>query len=168
MKKLLLLLFTIINYFTFAQMPETADSMYWSTKFCDTAETFEDHLLQWTWNGTTGDCINPSEGMANAFYNEESGEVSLYLLDTYECCCQIASTPGSVGAWNFFYGSPCQIYLDSIGFIYDDPEFINWTSIKENNIEELNGIYIDMYGRRHHLQPDGLSIMNRKIYFKIK
>ena len=74
MKKLLLL-FTIVNYFTFAQMPETADSIYWSTKFCDTAETIEDHLAQWTWNGNFADCMNPSEGLVNAFYDEERGEV---------------------------------------------------------------------------------------------
>ena len=167
MKKLLLL-FTIVNYFTFAQMPETADSIYWSTKFCDTAETIEDHLAQWTWNGNFADCMNPSEGLVNAFYDEESGEVLLYLLDTYECCCQIASTPGSIGAWTFFYGSSCQEHLDSIGFIYDDPKFVNWTSIKENNTKELDEVYIDIYGRRYHTQPDGLSIMNRRIYFKIK
>ena len=145
-------------------MPETADSVYWSTKYCDTAETFEEHLTQWTWNGNALDCIQPSEAFANAFYNEKTGEVSLYLLDSYECCCQVASTPGSIGAWTFFYDSPCQAYLDSIGFIYDDPDYINWTSLNESDIE-LDGIYIDMYGIQHTIPPNALmgSQLNARV-----
>ena len=111
MKNLLLTLFTLLSTLAFAQMPETADSVYWSTKYCDTAETFEEHLTQWTWNGNALDCIQPSEAFANAFYNEKTGEVSLYLLDSYECCCEVASTPGSIGAWTFFYDSPCHCLL---------------------------------------------------------
>ena len=165
MKKILfLVLFT--SLLTYGQIPETADSVYYSTKFCDTAEsTFEAHLTQWTWNGNIGDCIQPSEEFANAFYNEKTGEVSLYLLDSYECCCQVASTPGSIGAWSFFYESPCQTYLDSIGFIYDDPKYINWTSLEENI--KLNGIYIDMYGIQHTIPPKGLSVKDKTKYIRL-
>ncbi len=106
--------------------------------------------------------------MIDAFYNEEANIVSLVLLDTYECCCQVASAPGSESAWNGFFGSNCQTYLDSIGFIYDDPEYVNWTSIEENIINEFNGVYIDIYGRMYIEQPNGLSILNRKKYFKVK
>ena len=31
---------------------------------------------------------------------------------------------------------------------------------------ELNGIYIDMYGRYHTLPPKGISIMNKKTYIR--
>ena len=166
MKNLFLVLFTLLLTSAFAQMPETADSVYWTPKYCDTAEsTFEAHLVQWTWNGNVGDCIQPSEPMANAFYNEKTGEVGLVLKDTYECCCQQASLPGSEAVMTFFMGSPCQTYLDSIGFIYNDPNYINWTSLSENNIK-LNGIYIDMYGKQYTTPPKGLSIMNGKKYYK--
>ena len=164
MKTLFLVLFT--SLLTYSQIPETADSVYWSVKYCDSAEnTLEAHMNQWTWNGNVGDCIQPSEQFAEAFYDEETGEVDLYLLDSYDCCCKVTSTPGSIGAWTFFYGSPCQTYLDSIGFIYDDPDYINWVSLSENNIE-LEGIYIDIYGRRYTSPPKGLSIMNGKKYYK--
>tara|TARA_Y100000356_G_C11061398_1_gene184066 strand:+ start:72 stop:569 length:498 start_codon:yes stop_codon:yes gene_type:complete len=165
MKTLLnLILFT--SLLTYGQIPETADSIYWSTKYCDTAETFEEHLTQWTWNGNSVDCVQPSEQFANAFYDEETGEVGLVLLDSYDCCCKVASTPGVIGAWIFFYGSPCQTYLDSIGFIYDDPEYINSISLDEIDLE-LKGIYIDIYGRKYILPPKGLSIMNNKKYFRL-
>jgi len=164
MKKILLL-FTIINYFAFAQMPETADSIYWSIKYCNTSETLEDCYEAYTWNGNIGDCYMAGTygtGFCDALWP------NVWLMDSYDCCCKVASLPGSEAAWNGFYGSPCQTYLDSIGFVYDDPKYVNWTSIEENNIKELDGIYIDMYGRSHITQPSGLSIMNRKIYFKVK
>ena len=156
MKQLLLLvLFTFLSILS-AQIPETSDSIYYSPKYCDTAEnTLEAHLTQWTWNGNAMDCIQPSISFATAFYNEETGNVSLYLLDTYECCCQVASTPGSPGAWTFFEGSPCEDYLEEIGFI----------SLNESDIE-LDGIYIDMFGRQYIAPPKGLSIMNRNKYYR--
>ena len=159
MKKSLFLVLLAFLSISFAQMPETEDSIYWAPKYCDTAEsTFEAHLTQWTWNANVypPDSIQPSEGMANAFYNEETGEVGLWLVDTYECCCQVASLPGSDSAWSGFWGSPCQEYLDSINFSYMD--------VEENYFESLDGIYIDMYGRQHILRPNGLSIM----YFRCK
>ena len=140
-----------------AQIPETSDSIYYSPKYCNTAEsTFEAHLTQWTWNGNVGDCIQPSEQFANAFYNEETGEVSLYLLDTYECCCQVASTPGMPGSWTFFEGSPCEEYLEEIGF----------TLIDEDDIE-LDGIYIDQFGRQYTTPPKGLSVKNKQKYYRL-
>ena len=167
MKNLFLVLFTLLLTSAFAQMPETADSVYWTPKYCDTAEsTFEAHLVQWTWNGNVGDCIQPSEAMANAFYNEETGEVSLWLVDTYQCCCEVASLPGSEAAWNGFMGSPCQTYLDNIGFIYNDPNYINWTSLNESDIE-LDGPYIDMYGIQYITPPKGLSIKNKTKYIRL-
>ena len=166
MKKILLLTLVAISSISLSQMPETADSVYWSSKFCDTAEnTLEAHLTQWTWNGNVGDCIQPSIEFATAFYDEESGNVSLYLVDTYECCCQVASAPGSESVWTFFMGSPCQTYLDSIGFIYNDPDYVNWTSLSEMDLE-LEGIYIDMYGRQYTIPPKGLSIMNKNKYYR--
>ena len=166
MKNLFLVLFTLLLTSAFAQPPLTADSVYWTSKYCDSAEnTLEAHLTQWTWNGNIGDCIQPSEAMANAFYNEETGEVSLWLVDTYQCCCEVASLPGSTSVWTFFMGSPCQTYLDSIGFIYNDPDYVNWTSLDEMDLE-LDGIYIDMYGRQYIVPPIGLSIMNRKTYIR--
>jgi hypothetical protein len=166
MKKILLLALITISSIGLSQIPETADSIYWSVKYCDTAEnTLEAHLTQWTWNGNAMDCIQPSEAFASAFYDEETGQVLLYLLDSYECCCEVASTPGSLGAWTFFYGSPCQTYLDGIGFVYDDPKYINWTSLSEMDLE-LEGIYIDMYGRQYTIPPKGLSIMNKNKYYR--
>ena len=166
MKNLFLVLLTLLLTSAFAQMPETADSIYWSTKYCNTAETFEEHLTQWVWNGNLINCVQPSEQFANAFYDEETGEVDLYLLDSYDCCCKVASTPGVIGAWIFFYGSPCQTYLDSIGFIYDDPGYVNSVMLDEIDLE-LNGIYIDIYGRKYTSPPKGLSIMNNKKYFRL-
>ncbi len=166
MKKILLLAIIAISSIGASQIPETADSVYWSVKYCDSAEnTLEAHMNQWTWNGNIGDCIQPSEPFATAYYNEKTGEVALYLLDSYECCCEVASTPGSIGAWTFFYDSPCQAYLDSIGFVYDDPDYVNWTSLGEGDIE-LDGIYIDPFGRQYTIPPLGLSIMNKNKYYR--
>ena len=61
MKNLFLVLFTLLLTSAFAQMPNTADSVYWSTKYCNTAETFEEHLTQWVWNGNLINCVQPSE-----------------------------------------------------------------------------------------------------------
>tara|TARA_B100001094_G_scaffold308164_1_gene340519 strand:- start:1980 stop:2447 length:468 start_codon:yes stop_codon:yes gene_type:complete len=155
MKTLFLVLFT--SLLTYGQIPETSDSIYYSPKYCDTAEnTLEAHLTQWTWNGNIKDCIQPSEAFATAFYDEETGNVLLYLLDTYECCCQVASTPGMPGSWTFFEGSPCEEYLDEIGFI----------SLDEGDIE-LDGIYIDPFGRQYTMPPKGLSIMNKTKYYRL-
>ena len=100
MKKILLLALIAISSIGLSQMPETADSVYWSPKYCDTAEnTLEAHLTQWTWNGNVGDCIQPSIEFATAFYDEETGNVSLYLVDTYDCCCQVASAPGTASIY---------------------------------------------------------------------
>jgi cellobiose phosphorylase len=161
MKKLLLL-FTFISTTLFAQPPLTADSIYWSGKYCNTAQTIEDCTNSWIFSGNWNDCIQPSEAFCNAIMPEA------VIFDTYECCCQVASAPGSESAWNGFFGGACQEYLDSIGFIYDDPEYVNWTSIEENIINKFNGIYIDIYGRMYVEQPNGLSILNRKKYFKVK
>ena len=62
--------------------------------------------------------------------------------------------------------SDCPAYLDSIGFIYNDPDYVNWTSLDELDLE-LDGIYIDMYGRQYIAPPKGLSIMNRQTYFRL-
>ena len=160
MKKLLLL-FTIISATMFAQPPLTADSIYWSAKYCDTAESIEDCTNSWMFHANFNDCIQPSIEFCTATWP------GLWIRDTYECCCQVASLPGSESSWNGFIGSNCQTYLDSIGFVHDDSTFINWTLLDEHKLE-LNGIYIDMYGKMHINQPDGLSVFNRKIYFKIK
>ena len=44
MKNLFLALFTVLLTSAFAQPPISADSVYWSSKYCDTAETAEDAL----------------------------------------------------------------------------------------------------------------------------
>ena len=160
MKKLLLL-FTIISATIFAQPPETADSIYWSAKYCDTAETIEDCTSSWLWHGNFDDCIQPSEGFCEIIFP------GFGLYDSYDCCCKATSLPGSEAALTGFFGSNCQAYLDSIGFVYDNPDYINWTSLDENELK-LNGMYIDVYGRIYINQPNGLSILNRKKYFKVK
>ena len=74
MRNLFLVLFTFLSILS-AQIPETSDSIYYSPKYCDTAEnTLEAHLTQWTWNGNAMDCIQPSISFATAFYNEETGK----------------------------------------------------------------------------------------------
>jgi len=157
MKKLLLL-FTIISATLFAQPPLTADSIYWSGKYCSTAQTIEDCTNSWIFSGNVNDCIQLSEQFCKAIMPDA------VIYDTYECCCQVASAPGSESAWNGFLGSPCETYLDSIGFIHNDPEHINWTSLEENI--KLYGIYIDMYGIQYTTPPKGLSIMNRQKYYR--
>ena len=85
--------------------------------------------------------------------------IALWLSDTYECCCEIASLPGSNAAMTGFWESNCQDYLDNINF--------NYMSIDDNYINKLDVIYIDLYGRQHITPPKGLSIMNRKTYFRL-
>ena len=161
MKKLLLL-FTIISATVFAQPPLTADSIYWSAKYCDTTQSVEDCTDSWLWHAGIGDCIQPSIEHCTAIWPDNG-----WITDSYECCCQVTSLPGSESSWTGFIGSPCETYLDSIGFIHNDPDYVNWTSLDENELK-LNGIYIDTYGRMYTNQPSGLSILNRKKYFKIK
>ena len=160
MKKILLL-FTIISATLFAQPPLTADSVYWSAKYCDTAESIEDCTNSWMFHGNFDDCIQPSEGFCEIIFP------GFGLYDSYDCCCKATSLPGVTHALNGFFGGACQEYLDSIGFIYDNPDYINWISLDEHELE-LHGLYIDIYGRIHIKQPDGLSILNRKKYFKVK
>ena len=62
--------------------------------------------------------------------------------------------------------SDCPAYLDSIGFIYNDPDYVNWTSLDEDNLE-LDGIYIDPFGRQYIIPPKGLSVMNKKKYYRL-
>ena len=157
MKNLILVLFTIT--LGFAQPPVSADSIYWDVKYCDTAATLEDCTTSWIWNGNMSDCIQPSIEFCTAAWP------GMWITDTYECCCQVASLPGSESAWNGFFGSNCQTYLDSIGFVYDDPSVINWTSLDEDI--KLDGIYIDPYGRHYIMPPKGLSVMNKKKYYRL-
>jgi hypothetical protein len=152
MKNLFLVLFTLLSTLTFSQIPETADSIYWTGKYCNTAQTIEEALDQYIWNGNVNDCIQPSQGMLDALWP------ALWLTDSYECCCQVASLPGSNGAMTGFWESPCQEYLDSINFYY--------MTVDENTSNKLDGIYIDMYGRQYINQPKGLSVMNGKKYYK--
>ena len=160
MKNLFVVLFTLLLTSAFAQQPETADSIYWSAKYCNTAETIEDCTNSWMWNGNAEDCIQPSVLFCEATFP------GVWILDTYECCCQVASLPGQENAWTGFFGSPCQSYLDSIGFVYDDPNIINWTSLDEDILLE-DGIYIDIYGRQYIIPPKGLSIMDGKTYIRL-
>ena len=161
MKNLFLVLFTLLLTLAFSQPPITADSIYWSAKYCSTAETIEDCTNSWLWNGNWDDCIQPSEQFCITAFP------GMWLTDSYECCCQVASLPGSEASWTGFFGSNCQSYLDSIGFVYNNPDYVNWTSLDENEIK-LDGIYIDMYGRQYIMPPKGLSIMNRQTYFRLK
>ena len=149
------LLFIILFSFSFnllAQIPVTEDSIYWSGDYCDTAETIEEALNQWIWNSDVNDCIQPN------LKDIENLWIALWLSDTYECCCEIASLPGSNGAMTGFWESDCKDYLDSINF--------NYMSINDD-INILNGIYIDMYGIQHTTPPKGLSIMNKQKYFRL-
>ena len=148
MKKLLLDLIAICSIGT-AQIPETSDSIYYSPKYCNTADSIEDALDSWAFNGQTQDCFNPSIGMLNALWP------NLDIHDSYDCCCKVASTPGLPGAYNGFEGGACETYLDGIGFVL----------INENNLK-LDGIYIDMFGIQYTTPPKGLSIMNRKKYYR--
>ena len=76
MKNLFLVLFTLLLTSAFAQMPNTADSVYWSTKFCDTSQTVEDCYESYTY-------------MCDQLYP------GIWLTDSYDCCCKVASLPGS-------------------------------------------------------------------------
>ena len=160
MKKLLLL-FTIISATLFAQPPLTADSIYWSVKFCDTSETVEDCYESYTYNANLG-CYQ-----AGTYGTNMCDQLwpAIWIFDSYDCCCKVASLPGSEGVWTGFMDSDCPAYLDSIGFVYDDPDFVNWTSIYEDELE-LNGIYIDMFGRQYTIPPKGLSIKNKNKYYR--
>ena len=161
MKNLFLVLFTLLLTSAFAQMPETADSIYWTPKFCNTSETVEDCYEAYTYNANIGCYMAGTYGtaMCDQLFPE------IWLFDSYDCCCKVASLPGAPGVWNGFMDSDCPAYLDSIGFVYDDPEYINWTSLGELDLE-LNGIYIDIYGRYHTIPPKGISIMNKKTYIR--
>jgi len=133
-----------------AQIPETSDSIYYSPKYCDTADSIEQAMDSWIFSGIIQDCINPSEGMLNALWP------NIAIKDTYDCCCKVASTPGLPGAYNYFEGSACEAYLDMIGFV----------SLDELQQSSFNKIYTDIYGRQYIDQPIGLSIMNRKKFYK--
>ena len=148
MKTLFLVLFT--SLIAYGQIPETSDSIYYSPKFCNTADSIEDALDSWAFNGQTQDCFNPSIGMLNALWP------NLDIHDTYDCCCKVASTPGLPGAYNGFEGGACETYLSSIDFL----------SIEENTIK-VNGIYYDMQGRAYKTIPRGVSFMNYNKYFNI-
>ena len=149
MKKLLLLALLAICSIGATQIPETSDSIYYSPKYCNTADSIEDALDSWAFNGQTQDCFNPSIGMLNALWP------NLDIHDSYDCCCKVASTPGLPGAYNGFEGGACETYLDGIGFVL----------INENNLK-LDGMYIDMFGIQYTTPPKGLSIMNRKKYYR--
>tara|TARA_B100001094_G_scaffold308711_1_gene341638 strand:- start:66 stop:497 length:432 start_codon:yes stop_codon:yes gene_type:complete len=132
-------------------LPTDGDSIYYSPKYCDTADSIEEALNSWLFSGIMQDCINPSEGMLNALWP------NIAIKDTYDCCCKVASTPGLPGAFNYFEGSACETYLEGIGFI----------ALGEREIYQTGGLYIDIYGRQFIEQPQGLSIMNRKKYYKL-
>ena len=161
MKKILLLTLIAISSIGLSQMPETADSIYWSVKFCDTSETVEDCYEAYTYNANLGCYLAGTYGtnMCDALWP------SIWLFDSFDCCCKVASLPGSEAVWNNFMNTNCPAYLDSIGFVYDDPEYVNWTSLSEMDLE-LEGIYIDMYGRQYTIPPKGLSIMNKNKYYR--
>ena len=150
MKKLLFLL-ALLPIMLLAQIPEE-EQIYWSGDYCDTAETIEEALTQWIWSPDVNDCIQPN------LKDIEDLWIALWLTDEYECCCQVASLPGSNAAMTGFWDSPCQEYLDDINFYY--------MTVNENIINKLDGIYIDIYGRHYMTQPKGLSIMNGKKYYK--
>lgn len=170
MKTLFLVLFTSLLTFGQDTLPwniqnsEVLDWFY-NSKYCNTPDstpTIEEYMTQWIWNGNVNDCMQPSEALINAFYDEETGNVDLWLLDSYECCCQIASTPGLTSAgWNGFEGSACESYLINIGW---DP--ITLLSVNEEEIE-FKGLYIDMFGRQYTSPPKGLSIMNKTKYYRL-
>tara|TARA_R100000008_G_C3431179_1_gene89721 strand:+ start:41 stop:502 length:462 start_codon:yes stop_codon:yes gene_type:complete len=153
MNKLLFIILFFFSFNLFAQIPETEDSIYWSGTYCDTAETIEEALNQWIWSSDVNDCVQPN------LKDIENLWIALWLSDTYECCCEIASLPGSNAAMTGFWESNCQDYLDNINF--------NYMSIDDNYINKLDVIYIDLYGRQHITPPKGLSIMNRKTYFRL-
>ena len=167
MKNLLFLaLFT--SLLTYGQVPNTADSIYWSVKFCDTSETVEDcYESSYTYNSNLG-CYMAGTygtGMCEALWP------AIWIFDSYDCCCKVASLPGSEAVWTGFMNSDCPSYLDSIGFIYNDPDYVNWTSIEENEINNLEGIYIDMFGRQYttikEIPNNIIHIKDNEKYIKI-
>ena len=163
MKKFLLLTLIAISSISLSQMPNTADSIYWAVKFCDTSETVEDcYESSYTYNSNLGCYMAGTNGpgMCEALWP------AIWIFDSYDCCCKVASLPGSEAVWNGFMDSDCPAYLDSIGFIYNDPDYVNWTSLDELDLE-LNGMYIDMYGRQYIAPPKGISIMNKKTYIRL-
>ena len=170
MKKFLFLVLLAIVSISFGQRPNLSglydngtpwpDGDPGSPEYCSTAETIEDCTNSWVWNSNFQDCIQPGYEFCEALFG------TVWILDTWECCCQVASLPGSEAVWTGFMESSCPAYLDSIGFIYDDPDYINWTSLNESDIE-LDGIYIDMYGIQHTIPPKGLSIMNKQKYMRL-
>ena len=161
MKNLLLVLFTLLLTSAFAQVPNTADSIYWAVKFCDTSETVEDCYESYTYNANLGCYMAGTYGtnMCDALWP------AIWIFDSYDCCCKVASLPGSEGVWTGFMDSDCPAYLDSIGFIYNDPDFVNWTSLDVLDLG-LKGIYIDMYGRLYITPPKGLSVKDKQKYIR--
>ena len=149
MNKLLFLISFFFSFNLLAQIPVTEDSIYWSGDYCDTAETIEEALYQWIWSSDVNDCIQPN------LKDIEYLWIALWLSDTYECCCEIASLPGSNGAMTGFWESNCQDYLDGINFDY--------MSIEENKINSLEGIYIDFFGRQYKTDK---NISNNIVYIK--
>ena len=155
MKKLLLALIAIFSIGA-AQLPETGDSIYYSPKFCNTADSIQDALDSWAFSGVTQDCFNPSIGMLNALWP------GLVIFDSYDCCCKVASSPGLEGSWNGFIGGACEAYLEMIGW----SSFEDNLRINEDMINQFKGIYFDMMGRQYLIQPKGFSIMDGQSYYK--
>tara|TARA_R110000824_G_scaffold114657_4_gene265363 strand:+ start:619 stop:1068 length:450 start_codon:yes stop_codon:yes gene_type:complete len=147
----ILLFILSISTIAFSQIPENSDSIYYSPKYCDTADSVEQAMNSWIFSSNVGNCINPSEGMLNALWP------GLAIFDTYDCCCKVASTPSLPGSWTGFEGSICAEYLNSIDFL----------SVKEDVIK-VNGIYYDMQGRAYKTIPRGVSFMNYNKYFNIQ
>ena len=146
MKDLLFIILLLFITSSFAQRPneyKLPEQML--PGWCDTAETVEDCTNSWTWHVYFQDCINPPMGMCEELWPY------LWTKDTWECCCERASTPTLEGAFNGFIGSNCEAYM---------------ISIEELIPNNLKGIYIDVFGRIYTTQPKGLSIMNGKKYYK--
>ena len=158
MKRILLLALIAIYSIGTAQLPETGDSIYYSPKFCDSADSIEDALDSWAFSAAIQDCFNPSIEMLNALWP------NLVVKDTYDCCCKVASSPGLPGAWNGFPGSACESYLDSLGW----SSFEDNLRINEDMINQWKGIYFDMMGRQYLIQPKGFSIMEGQSYYRFK
>ena len=151
MKKLYYILLLISTISVGQILPTDGDSIYYSSKYCDSATSVEEALTSFYWNmANFQDCINPSESMLNAIFG------NLQIFDSYECCCKVASTPGMPGSYTNFPGSACEEYLNEIEFL----------SIQEN-VKEIDGMYYDIYGRRYKTIPRGISFMNYKKYFKL-
>ena len=130
-------------------LPTNGDSIYYSPKFCNTADSIEDALDSWAFSGSIQDCFNPSIEMLNALWP------NLAIFDTYDCCCKVASTPSLQVSWNGFSGSTCEEYLNSIDFLHIEEVVI-----------EMDGVYYDIYGRAYKTIPRGVSFMNYNRYFK--